>query len=243
MNRSSLRFTACAAVLAASSCVTQERYDEAFDSSVLYQRLYHDSEQHARELEVQNQRLRSQLGIVEGVAIEEGGLQLDEIDDRLTALKGILSGMGRGPEDVSLVPVDGGYAYGVRDSVLFDSGSSELRPAGRELLARLGKEINLAAFEFVWVRGHTDSDPVKQASTRQRFPHGNMQLSAERAVSVFALLKDTAGIPEGKMGVVGFGPNRPVVPNDSSANKQRNRRVEIIVLDEAPLDSEVSAGG
>jgi flagellar motor protein MotB len=84
----------------------------------------------------------------------------------------------------------------------------------------------------IWVRGHTDSDPVKVPATVERFPHGNLELSASRAVEVAALLA-ASGVQEPKIVVAGFGPAEPVVPNQGPENKRRNRRVEIFVLDES----------
>ena len=92
-------------------------------------------------------------------------------------------------------------------------------------------EIASQPFERIWVRGHTDNDPVKKPATIEKFPHGNLQLSAARAVEVAALLADN-GIPQDRLVVAGFGPTEPVAPNDQSENKRKNRRVEIFVLQE-----------
>jgi flagellar motor protein MotB len=40
--------------------------------------------------------------------------------------------------------------------------------------------------------------------------------------------------------VMGFGPNEPVAPNDTDANRQRNRRVDIFVADEPPADTKTA---
>ena len=74
---------------------------------------------------------------------------------------------------------------------------------------------------------------MRHPETRRRFPHGNLQLSASRAVEVAALLMDVGSLPERKIQVAGLGSSNPVAANDTPANKQLNRRVEIVVLDEA----------
>ena len=82
------------------------------------------------------------------------------------------------------------------------------------------------------MRGHTDSDPVKKPGTVEKFPHGNVQLSAARALEVYAALRGMPGIDEKKIVVAGFGPNEPIEKNDSATNKQKNRRVEIFVIED-----------
>jgi OOP family OmpA-OmpF porin len=82
----------------------------------------------------------------------------------------------------------------------------------------------LAANPEVRVRidGHTDSDG--SAAYNQR-------LSEERAKTVRDYLVNERGIEASRIEVKGFGESQPIAPNDSAANKARNRRVEITVLD------------
>ncbi len=77
--------------------------------------------------------------------------------------------------------------------------------------------------------GHTDSVPVKKPQTLERFPHGNLQLSAARAVEVAASMIEDAGIARENVIVMGFGPNDPVAPNTTAEGRQQNRRVDIFV--------------
>ena len=67
--------------------------------------------------------------------------------------------------------------------------------------------------------------------TKAKFHNGNLQLSAERAVAVASFLGKDGKIEEGRVVVMGFGSHDPVAPNDSAANKQKNRRVDIFVAD------------
>ena len=66
--------------------------------------------------------------------------------------------------------------------------------------------------------------------------HGNLQLSASRAVEVGAFLTKS-GVSQEKVVVAGFGPAEPVAPNDTADHKRKNRRVEIFVLDSAAGES------
>ena len=81
------------------------------------------------------------------------------------------------------------------------------------------------------MRGHTDSDPVSKPATKEKFPHGNLELSAMRAVNVAAELSGSDKVPARDVVVVGFGQYDPVKENTSADNKRLNRRVEIFVSD------------
>lgn len=217
-----------APALLLASCVTQERHDEALAESRLYQRMYQDLESYQGRLERENEELRGQLELYDK-PIE--ATFTDPIDQRLDELRRIAAGLGSTPGDVTVLKVEGGYGYRLKDAVLFDSGSAEMSSGGRRILAELAAEIASRPYERIWVRGHTDADPVKRPETKLRFPHGNLELSAARAIETAVLLA-AAGIDEKRIVVAGFGPNEPVARNDTVANKQRNRRVEIFVIED-----------
>ena len=233
--RRTTMFLALPAVLLAS-CVTQQRYDEALAESRLYQRMYQDMESFQGKLERENEELRGRLELYDtpiAATFTEG------IDQRLQDLRDIAAGLGTAPGDVTVLKVEGGYGYRLKDALLFASGKAEIRPDGQQILAKLAADITSRPYERIWVRGHTDGDPVKRPETKQRFPHGNLQLSSSRAIETAVLLV-AAGIDEKKIVVAGFGPNEPVAKNDTAANKQRNRRVEIFVIED---ESAVKSGG
>ena len=226
-----------ACVLLAGACVSKARYDEATTEVKYYQRLYQDLESFQGNLEAENERLRGELELLGGVGPAEAGLTR-EIDERMKRLEAMAANLGGGPGEVTVLRVEGGYGLRLSDSILFDSGSTVIHSEGRELLLRMAAEIASRPHRQVWVRGHTDTDPIVKTESKLRFPHGNIQLSAERAIEVASLLVREGGIDERRIVVAGFGPSEPVARNDSATNKRRNRRVEIYVLDEGAAGSE-----
>ena len=103
--------------------------------------------------------------------------------------------------------------------VLFDTGSASLKPGAREKLARVAGVIASHPGLRIAVEGHADS--VGTADFNQR-------LSEQRAQAVHDyLVRD--GVPQGVVGTAGFGESQPVASNDSSAGRQQNRRVELVV--------------
>jgi outer membrane protein OmpA-like peptidoglycan-associated protein len=108
------------------------------------------------------------------------------------------------------------------DDVLFDSGKADLRPEGREDLAKLsGIVINYPSLRLT-IEGHTDN--TGNAET-------NQTLSELRANGVRNYLVNQ-GLAAGSVSSQGLGMNNPVADNSTAEGRQKNRRVEIIVSGE-----------
>jgi chemotaxis protein MotB len=112
----------------------------------------------------------------------------------------------------------------VTDKVLFGSGSASLSGGAPSILDAIGEPLSRIPNEIA-VEGHTDNSPI---STSQ-FP-SNWELSTARSTSVARYLVDHTGVTPTRVGALGYGEFRPVVPNDTAAHKAQNRRVEVIVL-------------
>ncbi len=106
--------------------------------------------------------------------------------------------------------------------VLFDSAKYSLRPAAREKLARVAGIISGHPGLRLEVEGHTDSVGGDDY---------NQLLSEHRASSVRDYLTQ-AGIPMNSVSAKGLGKTRPVASNDTTAGRQQNRRVELVVSGE-----------
>jgi outer membrane protein OmpA-like peptidoglycan-associated protein len=106
--------------------------------------------------------------------------------------------------------------------VLFDSGKFTLRPLAREKLAKISSIVLGYPSLKLAVEGNTDSVGTEAF---------NQQLSEQRAEGVRSYLT-AQGVPESSTTATGFGKNRPIASNDTSAGRQQNRRVELIVSGE-----------
>lgn len=233
MHTSALRSAVCALTLvtALGSCVAKETMEQAELSAKHYQNQSIRKDAEIARLEDENRRLQAQLDAAQ-VGISEAGYT-DDIDERLRRLRDTMAELGQDPGDVTKFRVDGGYVYRVKDSILFPLGSAEITADGKRILDEVAADIKSRAHGKVYVRGHTDNLPVKRPETLARFPHGNLQLSAARAVEVGAFLSGQGQVDSARVVVMGFGPSDPVAPNDNEANRQKNRRVDIFVSDEA----------
>jgi outer membrane protein OmpA-like peptidoglycan-associated protein len=106
--------------------------------------------------------------------------------------------------------------------VLFDTGKYSLRPAAREKLARVAGILSGHPSLRMQVEGYTDSVGTDDY---------NQVLSEHRATSVRDYLTQ-AGIPMDSVTARGFGKTRPAASNNTSAGRQQNRRVELVISGE-----------
>jgi chemotaxis protein MotB len=107
------------------------------------------------------------------------------------------------------------------ERIMFDSGRADLKASVPSILQHVASAASVHSRLRVEVQGHTDDKPI---NTR-RHP-SNWELSVDRATQVARALIQL-GLNPAQISVRGFGEYRSRYPNDSDANRERNRRVEI----------------
>jgi len=136
----------------------------------------------------------------------------------------VLVGQSSFHDEVSLSLSPEGLVMRLSDYALFDLGVADLSPQALPLLEKIGDIISTTPY-MVRIEGHTDNLPIHT----RRFP-SNWELSATRAVNVLRYFRETHDIPADRLSAVGFAEYRPLVPNDTVAQRAQNRRVEIIFI-------------
>lgn len=118
-----------------------------------------------------------------------------------------------------------GLGIELKDVLLFDSGSAEVRPDGRAVITQVARLVGDLPDRPVIVEGHTDEVPIDNARYRS-----NWELSAQRAINVLQAL-EAAGVARGRMSARGHADTRPLPGREGSLDQQRsaNRRVVIRV--------------
>jgi chemotaxis protein MotB len=109
----------------------------------------------------------------------------------------------------------------------FPLGQAAISPAARRVLLVVADAFRDRPNQ-IRVEGHTDDVPVRTAAFAS-----NWELSTARATEVVRLLIEEGGIAPERLSAAGYGEHRPRVPNDSPEARARNRRVDLVVLDEA----------
>jgi len=118
-----------------------------------------------------------------------------------------------------------------KSDVTFAKGSAEVTPQAKQAIATFARILNSPVakdYEFM-VAGHTDSTPVSNPATIAAGHKNNWFLSAHRAISVGQELMSQS-VSQRRLGVAGYGDQRPIASNGTSAGQARNRRVEVAIL-------------
>lgn len=118
-----------------------------------------------------------------------------------------------------------GIAITLSDRFLFDTGRAELKPPAFPALRQLsGLFRGIGA--TISIEGHTDNVPVTPGSVYR----DNWELSGARAMSVLRFFLDNEGLSPEHFQYAGYADTRPAYDNTTPEGRQRNRRVELIVL-------------
>ncbi len=110
----------------------------------------------------------------------------------------------------------------LKGSILFDSGSVELKEECLPVLDLIGVILERYATSTIEIEGHTDNVPMNGAKYSN-----NDELSDGRALSVFNYLIDTTLLDPATIKHTGRGEYVPVADNSTAEGRSKNRRVEI----------------
>lgn len=157
-------------------------------------------------------------------------VQLAEMEKRLGARPG---------GDIEVVRADkvGAITIRVANSVLFDVGKADLKESSHAKLQEVAKLLRTELKEnFVRVEGHTDSTPIVR--NKEKFAD-NMELSQARSKAVFDYLIKSCSLPANRMYTAGYAYSQPVVwPEKTTADRAKNRRVDIVILPNIKVEKE-----
>jgi chemotaxis protein MotB len=132
-----------------------------------------------------------------------------------------------------------GVVISLKDSILFAAGSADLSPSAKKTLDHLTQQLNAAlagASRPIRVEGHTDNTPI----TTMQYP-SNWELSTARATNIVRYLIAGHHFRPDQLSAAGYGEFRPMQNNSSIEGKQKNRRVDIVVLNENMAQQEPPA--
>jgi chemotaxis protein MotB len=126
--------------------------------------------------------------------------------------------------DLSVSVVDGKLVVALPTDILFASGSAKISERGETTLRELGRVFESTPDKGLQVEGHTDNVPIRGGKFES-----NWHLGHARAMAVVDILMST-GVPAQKLSAASYGEHHPKAPNTDEINRQKNRRIEIVVL-------------
>ncbi|AKD57963.1 OmpA family protein [Spirosoma radiotolerans] len=138
----------------------------------------------------------------------------DNID--LTQSKGFQEITGK---QLNMIPLVSGSVVRL-NNIFFDTGKSELRPESGPELDRLVTTLNESPKMVIEVRGHTDNTGSNEI---------NAKLSQDRADAVREYFI-SKGIEPDRVASKGFGESKAIATNDTDEGRQKNRRVEFVIV-------------
>ena len=131
-----------------------------------------------------------------------------------------ISSLTRQLENLQLRQTESGVVVTLGD-VLFASGEAQLVEGGRSSLEEVVDLLQTEPDKKIRVEGHTDS--LGDAAA-------NLLLSEQRAQSVLEALV-SLGVASERITATGMGEDFPIASNDDEEGRARNRRVDVILLD------------
>jgi outer membrane protein OmpA-like peptidoglycan-associated protein len=137
-------------------------------------------------------------------------------------INGVRDDDGCPDKGASKVSIEGEHVV-IKGVILFTPGSAKLTGASMPLLKQVAATLNAAKSLTVEVQGHTDD--VGSAAK-------NIRLSKQRADAIRAVLIK-GGVAANRLIANGYGPTRPVASNKTAKGREKNRRVEFLILGES----------
>lgn len=124
-----------------------------------------------------------------------------------------------------------GLTLSFQQAALFPSGGDELVPEAAPSIAKIAEAIRRIP-NPVRLEGHTDAIPIHNA----RF-QSNWDLSAARSIALLKRLSELR-VPPGRLSIAGYAETAPVASNRTEEGRARNRRVDLIILNETGVQGE-----
>ncbi|WP_299092922.1 flagellar motor protein MotB [uncultured Metabacillus sp.] len=120
---------------------------------------------------------------------------------------------------------DEGLLITILNDIFFDSGKAEIREKDKKLAMEISELLVMNPPRNIIVSGHTDNVPINTSDY-----DSNWHLSVMRAVNFMKLLIENEKLDPKAFSAKGFGEYKPVATNDTKEGRQKNRRVEVLIL-------------
>ena len=212
-----------ALLLATAACVSPENHRRVVGANPALQAQIAGMAESQKALAAENERLRAEVNDLGKRAADAAW-----IDEQKKKLASLLAKYGEGTPaaagGVELIATPEGYAFRVAGGVLFASGQNALSEQGKKTLSELATSLE---GRRIRVEGHTDDVPIQRSQWGT-----NLRLSVERSMAVADYLIHSAGLKAERVGVAGYGEWKPAVSGTDDAARQKNRRVEILMLNQ-----------
>jgi chemotaxis protein MotB len=119
-----------------------------------------------------------------------------------------------------------GLVISLKEASFFPPGGDSIQPQAIPVVENIAVELRRIP-NPIRLEGHTDSTPIHNSRFRS-----NWELSAARGIAMLELFATRFSIPRERMAIAGYADTAPVATNETEQGRARNRRVDIVVLNE-----------
>ena len=212
-------------VFSLSGCIVSAKKYKALETEYqLLQKEYEDANNQLNEKEEQIERLQIMMEEQKVSTEQEITMAKKTSDELVQKLKNEIS-----EGQIAIEQILGRLTMSIAEELFFESGKAEIKPAGQEVLQRIGDILKNIPEKNIRVEGHTDNMPIGP-KIREKYPT-NWELGAARAVNVTRFFQEEAGIDPLRLSAVSYGQYRPKATNRTKAGRAKNRRIEIVLID------------
>lgn len=126
---------------------------------------------------------------------------------------------------IEIIQSGKGITLRLKDTLLFDSASAEIKPNSLDTISDIANFLTTVDNPVI-IEGHTDSIPIKNSIYAT-----NWELSSARAINLIKYLTENYKLSPKRLSAVGYGEYAPIYDNTTNKGREKNRRVDIIILD------------
>ncbi len=209
-----------AAEIPMGSSIIAQHFSPAATEPTLLEEIKQSTSQSSSSLDVSLEEKEKIKQEIMEQALENTQAEAEKIEERLKddIGKGLVSVETQGLKIIIRINEKGS----------FGSGTAILKSGFKPVMNRITESV-IAAKGKVLIAGHTDDIPIATDWYRS-----NWELSAGRSVSVAEFMLKNKKLDQKRIIIEGHADSQPLVPNTSNANRAKNRRVEVILVQDDP---------
>jgi len=213
----------CCLLAFLSGCLNQKHYDELMGMSSDVEAVKQNDKKQDQRID-RMEKVLHQLQSGLRPEIQHSGVKVEPVKVSRTKSAGEAPGV----DAVKMAKAIDAVKVTMPQGVLFASGSTQINPAGRNVLARMAEGLKSAPEDgLIRIVGHSDALPVS-SKLRSHFTD-NWELSAARAAAVARVFIWGENINENRIRVEGRAAEDPVADDAAATGRAKNRRIEIFV--------------
>ncbi|MDF1584134.1 MAG: MotB family protein [Methyloprofundus sp.] len=210
-----------AAEIPLGTSIIAQHFSPASTNPTLLEEIKQSTSQSSNSLDVSLEEKEKMKQEIMEQALENTRAEAEKIEERLKddIDKGLVSVETQGLKIIIRINEKGS----------FGSGTAILKSGFEPVMNRITESV-IQAKGKVLVAGHTDDIPISTDWYRS-----NWELSAGRSVSVAEFMLKNKQLDQKRVVIEGHADSQPLVANTSNENRAKNRRVEVILVQDDPM--------